>query len=534
MALTIKQQFFLAVLVLAFPLSEINGDLDITSDFVVPFGVNVTLLDRNFFTYTGMRPLITSYPPTNFIVTKATMAEFPAFNGQSVSYIVLQYPAGSVNPFHTHPRATELLFLTYGILEVRFVDTTNKLFTQRLQVGDIFVFPKGLVHYQFNCAENDSVIMVSTFVPPGVNVRGCFMANSQDSMFVDRSTPSFSSSRLIQVFPRHDTVKLDEKNFTQCQEHIRLITEGHEMQGFLDGTLPAPPRFVASPDGTLTSNPDAATFLQQDKLLPSWLLSTINVSLLSSFTAAKTACDIWTIANRLFAASTGAKISRIKHELYSLKKGILPPLVQNTCALLETSGSVVSEAEKVEVIFAGLPSNFDAVLTLASFSLETLSFQRLVNVPLEFESRQTYTVQDVPMHANLAEASPIVAVAESALRPGLAMVISLEGASIGSTATTVVRVSPLRRGFISVTLVKSCLVILPMMDLVGPQIAYCPCVQSHNGRDYGSNLGRVFGYGMECSFGLSFGRDMQREFRRNLGQQQFESTARVPRPPVSS
>ncbi|MBA0792192.1 hypothetical protein Gohar_016712 [Gossypium harknessii] len=162
MALTIKQQFFLAVLVLAFPLSKISRDRDITSDFVVPFGVNVTLLDGNFFTYTGMRPLITSYPPTNFLVTKATMAEFPSLNGQSDSYVVLQYPAGSVNPFHTYPCATELLFLTYGILEDGFVDTTNKLFTQRLQAGDIFVFPKGLVHYQFNYVENDSVIAVST------------------------------------------------------------------------------------------------------------------------------------------------------------------------------------------------------------------------------------------------------------------------------------------------------------------------------------------------------------------------------------
>ncbi|KAK8369006.1 hypothetical protein V6Z11_A01G082300 [Gossypium hirsutum] len=120
MALTIKQQFFLAI------------------------------LDGNFFTYTGMRPLIASDPPTNFTVTKATMAEFPVLNGQ-------------INPPHTHPRATELLFLTYGILVVGFVDTTNKLFTQRLQAGDIFVFPKRLVHYQFNCAENDSAIAVSAF-----------------------------------------------------------------------------------------------------------------------------------------------------------------------------------------------------------------------------------------------------------------------------------------------------------------------------------------------------------------------------------
>ncbi|KAG4161585.1 hypothetical protein ERO13_D01G064950v2 [Gossypium hirsutum] len=58
------------------------------------------------------------------------MAEFPALNGQSVSYAVLQYPACSLNPHHTRPSATELFFLTYGILEVGFIDTTNKLFTQ--------------------------------------------------------------------------------------------------------------------------------------------------------------------------------------------------------------------------------------------------------------------------------------------------------------------------------------------------------------------------------------------------------------------
>ncbi|KAK8706057.1 hypothetical protein V6N13_049635 [Hibiscus sabdariffa] len=163
MALTVKQQLFLAVLVFAFPFSAISGDPDILSDFVVPPGMNLTLLDGNFFTYTGMRPLFNSDPPTNFTVTKASMAEFPALNGQSVSYAVLQYPAGSVNPPHTHPRATELLFLTYGVLEVGFVDTTNKLFTQSLQAGDMFVFPKGLVHYQFNSAKNDMAIAVSAF-----------------------------------------------------------------------------------------------------------------------------------------------------------------------------------------------------------------------------------------------------------------------------------------------------------------------------------------------------------------------------------
>ncbi|KAH1073048.1 hypothetical protein J1N35_025376 [Gossypium stocksii] len=69
------------------------------------------------------------------------------------------------------------------------------------------------------------------------------------------------SLRLIQSFPRHDTVKLDEKNFVQWQQHVRLITEGYELLGFLEGTLPAPPRFVASSNVVLTPNPDASVFI---------------------------------------------------------------------------------------------------------------------------------------------------------------------------------------------------------------------------------------------------------------------------------
>lgn len=76
--------------------------------------------------------------------------------------------------------------------------------------------------------------------------------------------------------------------------------------------------------------------------------------------------------------------------------------IQNTCALLEASRSVVSEAEKVKVILAGLPFEFDAVLTFTSFSSETLLFQQLVDVLMEFETRQMQAVQDVPMHTNVA------------------------------------------------------------------------------------------------------------------------------------
>ncbi|KAE8702397.1 putative germin-like protein 9-2 [Hibiscus syriacus] len=155
---------FISLLLSSFPILQIAlaGDPDILTDFIVPENQNT--IDGNFFTYTGMRVIIneTSFP-ANFTVLKTTMVEFPALNGQSVSYALLQFPASSVNPPHTHPRSAELLFLFDGSLEVGFVDTTNKLFTQSLQPGDMFIFPKGLVHYQYNADTNHPAIAISAF-----------------------------------------------------------------------------------------------------------------------------------------------------------------------------------------------------------------------------------------------------------------------------------------------------------------------------------------------------------------------------------
>ncbi|XP_007015781.2 PREDICTED: germin-like protein 9-3 [Theobroma cacao] len=163
MALRTSTLKFLFLLLSSFAICQmaLAGDPDITSDFLVP--AKQRKVDGNFFTFTGMRVLINEDFPTNFTVLKASMVEFPALNGQSVSYAVLQYPIGSLNPPHTHPRSAELLFLVDGCLEVGFVDTTNKLFTQSLQAGDMFIFPKGLVHYQYNADPNNPAIAISAF-----------------------------------------------------------------------------------------------------------------------------------------------------------------------------------------------------------------------------------------------------------------------------------------------------------------------------------------------------------------------------------
>ncbi|KAF8021808.1 hypothetical protein BT93_G2062 [Corymbia citriodora subsp. variegata] len=164
----LKQGFFVAfVLTLSVFQMASASDPDITTDFIVPQN---STPDGNFFTFTGMRAAVPPDAPTAFNVTKASRAEFPALDGQSVSMAVLEFSAGSVNPPHTHPRASELLFLIHGSLEVGFVDTTDKLFTQTLQAGDMFIFPKGLVHFQYNANATDYAVALSAFgsANPGI------------------------------------------------------------------------------------------------------------------------------------------------------------------------------------------------------------------------------------------------------------------------------------------------------------------------------------------------------------------------------
>lgn len=151
---------FLQLLSIVTPRAVLANDPDITSDFILTS--NYTSLDGDFFTYSGFRGMLDKIPES-FTVTRAGMAEFPALSGEGVSFSAHHFPPGGINPLHTHPRAAELLILLQGVLEVGFVDTKNVLYTQYLRVGDMFLFPKGLVHFQHNRNHKNPAIAISAF-----------------------------------------------------------------------------------------------------------------------------------------------------------------------------------------------------------------------------------------------------------------------------------------------------------------------------------------------------------------------------------
>ncbi|XVE62666.1 hypothetical protein DITRI_Ditri06bG0137600 [Diplodiscus trichospermus] len=93
-------------------------------------------------------------------VTPVNVEQIPGLNTLGISLARIDYaPYGGLNPPHTHPRATEILVVVEGTLYVGFVTSNpeNRLITKILYPGDVFVFPVGLIHFQFNIGNTNAV-----------------------------------------------------------------------------------------------------------------------------------------------------------------------------------------------------------------------------------------------------------------------------------------------------------------------------------------------------------------------------------------
>ncbi|KAF8032112.1 hypothetical protein BT93_D1126 [Corymbia citriodora subsp. variegata] len=97
-------------------------------------------------------------------VTPVTTAQLPGLNTLGVALTRIDYAIGGINPPHTHPRATELLTVIEGSLEVGFVTSNpeNRFISKVLSKGDVFVFPVGLIHFQRNAGMMNA-IAISAF-----------------------------------------------------------------------------------------------------------------------------------------------------------------------------------------------------------------------------------------------------------------------------------------------------------------------------------------------------------------------------------
>ncbi|KAE8696580.1 putative disease resistance protein [Hibiscus syriacus] len=195
----------------------------------------------------------------------------------------------------------------------------------------------------------------------------------------------------IQHIPKHDTVKLTESTYLLWKHQVALIIDGYGLLRFISVGYVAPDEFITNASGQLEENPVFAAHRQQDKLLASWLLTTVSTEVLPHLTGLTTAMSIWNTISRLFGARSSAKISSLRHNLHSQRKTGLTireylAKVKSICDLLNASGSVVTEQEHVNVVLVGLTMEFESIIAIAS--RENFSLDILTEMLLDCEARQ--------------------------------------------------------------------------------------------------------------------------------------------------
>ncbi|XP_059311219.1 nectarin-1-like [Lycium ferocissimum] len=135
------------------------GDPDMLQDICVADLNSTTKVNgftcKNTFSAADFSSMVISKPGaiTNMfgsLVTGANVQGIPGLNTLGVSMARIDFAPGGINPPHTHPRATEMIYVLYGTLDVGFITTANVLVSKRIVQGEVFVFPRGLVHFQKN------------------------------------------------------------------------------------------------------------------------------------------------------------------------------------------------------------------------------------------------------------------------------------------------------------------------------------------------------------------------------------------------
>ncbi|XP_059438650.1 germin-like protein subfamily 1 member 13 [Corylus avellana] len=117
------------------------------------------LAEANDFFFEGLQNPGNTENPVGSNVTTVNVDQIRGLNTLGISLARIDFAPYGENPPHIHPRGTEILVVLEGSLYVGFVTSNpeNRLFSKVLNKGDVFVFPIGLIHFQFNTGHTNAI-----------------------------------------------------------------------------------------------------------------------------------------------------------------------------------------------------------------------------------------------------------------------------------------------------------------------------------------------------------------------------------------
>ncbi|KAF3771637.1 hypothetical protein EJ110_NYTH59938 [Nymphaea thermarum] len=188
-------------------------------------------------------------------------------------------------------------------------------------------------------------------------------------------------------------IKLTADNFLLWETQFMPLLYTYDLLGFIDGSKPCPNQYITSSDGNSQSiNLAYVTWMKQDQLLLSSIISSLSETVLAQVLGLKTSYEVWNALKRSYAAHSRSRIMQLKEQLQGLRKGNLTMddyfyKAKMLAHQLAVASKLVQEDDLIMHILRGLPREYSAFKTSLTTRADPISLSDLHGLLLTQETQ---------------------------------------------------------------------------------------------------------------------------------------------------
>ncbi|KAL5564462.1 hypothetical protein UlMin_027626 [Ulmus minor] len=212
--------------------------------------------------------------------------------------------------------------------------------------------------------------------------------SSSETIGASQSSPLAPASG-SQFFNHNLHVKLDRSNYVLWRSQMDNVIYANGFENFIEGLSVCPEKTDPT---TGAVNPEFVAWRRQDRLILSWIYSSLTPEIMSQIVGHTTSNSAWNALEKIFSSSSRAQIMQLRLQLQTTKKNSISMIdfimkIKGFCDSLAAIGESVSEQDQIMNLLAGLGSDYNAVVTSISARDSQLSLESVHSLLLTFEHR---------------------------------------------------------------------------------------------------------------------------------------------------
>ncbi|KAL9457898.1 hypothetical protein AB3S75_006858 [Citrus x aurantiifolia] len=198
--------------------------------------------------------------------------------------------------------------------------------------------------------------------------------------------------------------KLDRTNYLVWRAQIQASIIANGLEGFINGEYPCPDRFLSSyenaasrseaPSSSRRENSDYIDWKKADKLLQSWMLSSMVDNVLIMVVDCDTSLEIWEKLAEMFMSQSKARYMPLKMQIQTTKKGAMSVSdyfnkMKKIADSLAIGGNPLASTDFIMHLLTGLDDNYESLVTtiLARLEKDNLTIEEVYSLMLSHETR---------------------------------------------------------------------------------------------------------------------------------------------------